>query len=226
MRLVFLSVFFSVCFSMKFSRLSSCFYLYLLCMSVLSYIYMCVRPFLYVCLYNVSFLPASVSLHPSIIHMINHSIVNTSIIDQLTERFPALRCKNNFRVNFDAGTRSWGYRAVLVNMLFSLADGATTWRTLLQTPVVQQAWARLRKEYFSVMDTTAGIGNDPTFNVADELLRSTWSDRPVRFIVESQLVLQPYADMRKESHLWYKLWRAQGCFALYADFSKATKLSG
>ena len=43
---------------------------------------------------------------------------------------------------------------------------------------------------------------------------------PVRFIVETQFILTEYLEMRKLSHIWYKIFRADSATDLLADFKK------
>ena len=116
-----------------------------------------------------------------------------------TERFPVLRMKNNLRSEFDAEHKSFGYRAILVNMLFEPDSGPDgqqiTWNDLFDLPSTQEAWDEIRT-------AEQGCSAARFDEVFVDLLRSAYGTRPVRFVVESQFILQEYLEMRKNSHFW------------------------
>ena len=116
-----------------------------------------------------------------------------------TERFPVLRMKNNLRPEFDAEHKSFGYRAILVNMLFRPNPGPDgqelTWNDLFDLPSTQQAWDDIRA-------AESGCSKDRFDEVFVDVLRSAYGTRPVRFVVETQFILQEYLEMRKYSHFW------------------------
>ena len=137
----------------------------------------------------------------------------------VTSRFGALRCKNNYRAEFDALHESFGYRAILANMMYVPKDEHQTWSQLLQLPQTQQRLDALRADIESELGEGSWQGwFEP---VLQRLLDcADFADRPVRFVVESQFILSPYMEMRKESHLWYKIVRTGGCHNLMFDFRK------
>merc|ERR1712226_814121 len=47
-----------------------------------------------------------------------------------------------------------------------------------------------------------------------------YGPKPVRYIVEVQLMLSEYLAMRKQSHIWYKMLRATQAGACRIDFLK------
>ena len=171
--------------------------------------------------------------------------------EAVAARFPPLRVKNNFRPEFDAAKRSFGYRSVLVNMLYvpeSKVGKAVTWGQLM-ADMPDAAWAKFSADAASSLGPgfakrlTAwgkllflGEGREELINYPGlesctnealmnnnrrfvESLKKLLAT-PVRFIVETQFILTEYLEMRKSSHIWYKIFRADSATDLLADFKK------
>ena len=129
-----------------------------------------------------------------------------------TERFPALRMKNNLRPEFDAEHKSFGYRAILVNMMFRPDPGPDgrelTWNDLFDRPSTRDAWTKMRT-------AEHGCSAARFEEVFVAPLRSAYGAQPVRFVVETQFILQDYLDMRKASHFWCVTHSQQPILACY-----------
>ena len=128
------------------------------------------------------------------------------------ERFPALRMKNNLRPEFDAEHKSFGYRAILVNMMFRPDPGPDgrelTWNDLFDRPSTQEAWTKIR-------NAEQGCSAARFEEVFVAPLRLAYGPHPVRFVVETQFILQSYLDMRKASHFWCVTQSQQSSLVFY-----------
>jgi hypothetical protein len=130
--------------------------------------------------------------------------------------FRVLRVKNTFRPDFPAREEAGGYRCLLVNVLFEPSSGADgsgpplTWGDLFALPATEARWAKLLEE-----ETQLQPG---MFANITSWAREHLAGTPVRWVGEVQLLLQQYLDMRKLSHLWYKIARADKPRALCYDF--------
>ena len=55
----------------------------------------------------------------------------------------------------------------------------------------------------------------------ESLVRETLGSEPVRFVVEAQFLMADYLAMRKDSHIWYKVFRScDNLMTIHMDFSK------
>jgi len=139
-----------------------------------------------------------------------------------------LRVKNGYDPDFDALDETKGYRNILANYRFS-PDGLT-WGALANKPETGKAWEILRQK---VLDTFLNMGYDSEEHLDDEysqyllafdrakshLSSKRMADVPVVLIVEIQYMLRQYFDMRKFTHAWYKIVRAECAEALVFDFT-------
>jgi len=123
-----------------------------------------------------------------------------------------VRVKNSFREGFDP-SKSYGYRSVMLNLRF---DTGVTF-----------------EDVFGAHRGEAGNGADWDVIAESQVSRETglamqrilheWfrheAVRPVRISMaaEVQLILAPYLQARKESHLLYKVARCSGAEALVSD---------
>ena len=181
--------------------------------------------------------------------------VVTAAIDRhaqaMCEHFTPLRIKNNYSTEFDAQTKTFGYRALIVNFLYTPKSRGSkrpvTWGRLFDAEETQVAWKHCqqlqvlvpRAHVFSsrlgfdlvwtghLCSTHCTMYNplphrnllsvcspalfshvwgqknvSVNFAVAEQALRASMSNQPVRYVVEVQFILNDYMRMRKKSHLW------------------------
>lgn len=140
--------------------------------------------------------------------------------EAMTKRFPPLRVKNGYRKDNDAAKTSYGYRALLANMLYKPdpnPDGSpVTWGQLFDLERTQLEWEKIRDHFVCL----GGMYNKVLFEPAVRTVKAVFPKKPVSFIVETQFMMQQYLDMRKESHLFYKIIRAETFHSLQQDFRK------
>lgn len=149
----------------------------------------------------------------------------------------AIRVKNTFAPEYDARTKSFGYRCVLMNILFEptvqhLADVFSdapavqqylstkpqrklVWGDVIDLPAAKARW----EKWYSTQET----GTEELYVAATSYIREKLRDVPLKFVCEVQLCLRPYLDMRKKSHFWYKIVRADKPRALCYDFLSSYK---
>ena len=120
--------------------------------------------------------------------------------DMVTEKYKPLRVKNTFRRDFDAKSETFGYRCILVNVLFEEED--VTWGDVLEGA----------KEH--ILESIEALGYNPgvygtTLKPALKALlaNKTLKKFPLKFIGEVQYLHRDYLEMRKKSHLYYKIYR-------------------
>ena len=114
-----------------------------------------------------------------------------------TSRFRALRVKNTFRDDFNARQQSFGYRCILLNLLYS--EEGVTWGEVLDDAGgdIEQYWAKAYPDYpFEEM-----VAPFLERLKAHEALRNSL----FAFVGEIQFLHKGYLDMRKRSHFWYKI---------------------
>jgi hypothetical protein len=147
----------------------------------------------------------------------------SACLSEFTKRFPTLRMKNNYRPAFDAVKESFGYRSILCNMLYTTPTNLT-WAQLAGRYEADREWsavnARLGMSYGKMMLKKVSAP------IVEKLGSSSWAQRPVRFVVETQFVLEPYMDMRKQSHLLYKIHRSETSYSLQRAFSESARVTG
>jgi ankyrin repeat protein len=132
----------------------------------------------------------------------------------------AARVKNGFELSSEQAKDAYHYRTLMLNMLYDV--GLTFGELAAQENVIQmwndyveaspenpnQAWGTWRKQ------AQAAVTH----------LRSDFmSDKPVKLIVESQLLLKEYKLGRDEMHLLYKVVRSDSDKALFQQFAGAGK---
>ena len=140
--------------------------------------------------------------------------------EAMAKRFPPLRVKNGYRKDNDAVKTSYGYRALLANMLYTPdpnPDGSpVTWGQLFDEKRTQEEWEKIRAHFLSL----GGMYDKTLFKPAIRAVLAVFPKKPVSFIVETQFMMQQYLDMRKQSHLFYKIIRAETFHSLQQDFRK------
>jgi len=108
------------------------------------------------------------------------------------------------------------YRAVLCNYVFS---PGVTWGELLDRPGtkanLETLWQR----------STVGMSEELRADFSEywKAAQSFWEvlairDLPARMVVEVQLCCRDHWEMRKRTHLWYKVARARNGRELCNDF--------
>ena len=130
-----------------------------------------------------------------------------------------VRIKNMFLFCEERAKRQFFYRTVMINWLYS--PGIT--------------YGELAEQAKGVWDTYYNFQRVPNYGDKDPAESwATWrrqiavarayltapaiQDRPVQFIVETQLLLRPYLVGRCKMHLLYKVFRADTPEALHGDF--------
>jgi len=140
-----------------------------------------------------------------------------------------LRVKNGCSRDFNALQISKGYRNVLCN--YRYAPQGLTWGALIAKDgrKVLTIWDRLRQK---VLQTFLRVGYadeeslDPEwkhylhgFDEARKIVCSKqMCDKPVVLVVEVQYMLRQYMNMRKKTHAWYKIVRADNAEAMVFDY--------
>jgi len=150
--------------------------------------------------------------------------------DTFTEGYNALRnhsqlqlrrVKNNFDPDFDARKKTFGYRCILCNAIVTHAQ--KTWL---------QVFREAEQELDDVAQRLAGVYGDRFAVDALAVLSRLRQDekflkQPFCYLAEIQLLLDDYMDMRRKSHLLYKIVRADCSDSwgpLQEDFSKEAVL--
>lgn len=140
---------------------------------------------------------------------------------------PALRVKNGYNKGFKALEISKGYRNILANYRF--APEGLTWGELAGRKETVQSWRALRRKMLEQFLRTGYADEDSLddewkfylslFDTAAEAIRSKdMKDKPVVLIVEVQYMLSQYMSMRKKTHAWYKVARADTAESLVWDY--------
>eukprot|EP00929_Paragymnodinium_shiwhaense_P114258 TRINITY_DN825_c0_g2_i1.p1 TRINITY_DN825_c0_g2~~TRINITY_DN825_c0_g2_i1.p1 ORF type:complete len:750 (-),score=267.75 TRINITY_DN825_c0_g2_i1:151-2400(-) len=150
-----------------------------------------------------------------------------------------LRVKNGYRHEFNALEISRGYRNVLANYQFQ--PKGLTWGQLAEDPKTQETWKKLRDSSLAMFldlgyadEASIGCGDDDEddaegkrfkhFLVSLDQARELFSKAPLKdeqvsLVCEVQYMLKPYMDMRKFTHAWYKVVRADNAASLVTDYA-------
>jgi len=140
-----------------------------------------------------------------------------------------LRAKNGLSPSFNALEISKGYRNILAN--YRYAPKGLTWGKVSKDPKTKEAWKKLRE---LMVNCFLRNNNTPE----EDLLKDEWknvladfdaaasylsSDKmakvPCVLVVEIQYMLSEYMEMRKYTHSWYKIVRADNAESMVADFN-------
>ena len=133
----------------------------------------------------------------------------------IVQHMRPLRVKNNYRTEFEASKETFGYRCLLVNVL--LTQESSSWGA-----VIDDAEPKLR----AAIKRYALIGGDPdvegTLTSMLDVLRTHegFRTRPFAYVAEVQIIHRKYLQMRKRSHLFYKIHRPVDWIQLVADFRR------
>ena len=96
-------------------------------------------------------------------------------------------------------------------------DGSpVTWGQLFDQKRTQEEWEKIKSHFLSL----GGMYDQLYFEPAVRTVYEVFPKKPVSFIVETQFMMEKYLEMRKESHLFYKIIRAESFQALQQDFRK------
>jgi hypothetical protein len=138
--------------------------------------------------------------------------------------FPKVcRVKNLFAQDAEVGAA--GLRFILINVLY---DSGVTYRTMLGSPEFAAAVEEAKQANLTVDEdgkprSVADSFFAVSFDAAAEWLRAmlpTIGDTPVQMIAEVQLHLDYYVDIRKQTHLWFKVERSPDLPTLRVDCAK------
>jgi len=140
-----------------------------------------------------------------------------------------LRVKNGCSPDFNALQISKGYRNVLCN--YHYAPEGLTWGALIKKDggKVLTAWDCLREKVLRSFLRLGYVDEkslDPEWkgylhglDVAKKYICSKeMHDTPVALVVEVQYMLRQYMNMRKKTHAWYKIVRADNAEAMVFDY--------
>lgn len=148
---------------------------------------------------------------------------------------PPVRIKNGYDPSFDALSDTKGYRNILANYRFipGLTWGDLAGRSPEHAEASKKtnaAWDKFRQ---LLLDTYLNMGFIDEASMDDELRQylkccdaarrhycsKKMRKEPVAIVVEIQYMLQCYFDMRKYTHTWYKIVRAEEPEALVLDYN-------
>jgi len=148
---------------------------------------------------------------------------------------PPVRIKNGYDPSFDALSDTKGYRNILANYRFipGLTWGDLAGRSPEHAEASKKtntAWDKFRQ---LLLDTYLNMGFIDEASMDDELQQylkcsdaarrhycsKKMRNEPVAIVVEIQYMLQCYFDMRKYTHTWYKIVRAEEPEALVLDYN-------
>mmetsp|Transcript_4866 Transcript_4866/g.11388 ORF Transcript_4866/g.11388 Transcript_4866/m.11388 type:complete len:600 (+) Transcript_4866:19-1818(+) len=146
-----------------------------------------------------------------------------------------VRVKNGYDPGFNALKDTKGYRNILANYRFKpgLTWGALAGRDASHKEASAKtlaAWDKFRK---LLLETFLNMGFIDEASMDEELVEylkccdnaralfcsKAMRNEPVAIIVEVQYMLQSYFDMRKYTHTWYKIVRAENPEALVLDYN-------
>eukprot|EP00941_MAST-03F_sp_MAST-3F-sp1_P001971 g1971.t1 len=126
------------------------------------------------------------------------------------------RTKNNYRSNeqgFNALETTFGYRAVLINVVY---DCGMTWGELARSDEVQKAFQPFLKKY-DMRKTGETVEWQCMQDAIRWMTKGKGSNQPARLCGEVQMMLRYYLNMRKKTHLYYKVMRAHNGAELHQD---------
>ena len=135
-----------------------------------------------------------------------------------TELGPPIRCKNNYQQSFDASLTK-GYRAMLCNYVY---DSQKTWGELESE--VKAAAAVVKR---LVQGVGVGMGLDEftlaIFGACVDTVAAEFGaamrESPAKLVVEIQFMTKEYYAMRKKTHAWYKVVRADHADGMCMDYA-------
>ena len=130
-----------------------------------------------------------------------------------------VRVKNMFLFDEARAEQQFFYRTVMINWLYT--PGITYGDLAKQAQDVWDNYYNFQHvEGYGEMDPSESWGTwRQQIEVARAYLTSREiQDKPVQFIVETQLLLRPYLEGRCKMHLLYKIVRADNPEALHSDF--------
>jgi ankyrin repeat protein len=133
-----------------------------------------------------------------------------------------VRIKNMFLFDEEQAGEQFFYRTVMINWLYT--PGITYGELAEQAAGVWDVYYNFQSvDGFGDKDPSESWGTwRKQIEVARAYLMSPdIQDKPVQFIVETQLLLQPYLQGRCKMHLLYKIARADNPSALHSDFRAA-----
>eukprot|EP00040_Diaphanoeca_grandis_P013619 m.68881 g.68881 ORF g.68881 m.68881 type:complete len:684 (-) comp24013_c0_seq1:62-2113(-) len=158
------------------------------------------------------------------------SITSDNAADQLevwkdlVSRFEVVRVKNTF---MGEGIENNGLQQVLINVVLELQNETTGQPLTYGDLASPQHRASLNEAVNELKSAEPDQGHVTlrNFDTACELLMSISAmpeiaSEPIKLIAEIQLYLQFYLDARKETHLYFKILRAQYLSRLKADCSQ------
>jgi len=140
-----------------------------------------------------------------------------------------VRVKNGYSKKFNALEISKGYRNILSNHRY--APEGITWGKLAARPEAKEAWNNLRQLMLDSFLRTNMVGKeeqlDPDhrnilrdLDASREFLASKeMRDQQAVLVVEVQYMLRPYLEMRKYTHSWYKIVRAENAEGMVSDYN-------
>lgn len=132
-----------------------------------------------------------------------------------------IRVKNNYSPNFDAvGGPTKGYRCLLANYLWG-PPGATWGDHVAEIEAATEELKEIvAKTDQLIGDTVEGVQKRAALidQAAACFRNPELSMKPARLIVEIQFMATEYLEMRKHTHAWYKIDRAENALGLMYDF--------
>ena len=135
-----------------------------------------------------------------------------------TELGPPIRCKNNYQQSFDASLTK-GYRAMLCNYVY---DSQKTWGELESE--VRAAAAEVKRLVLGVFAGTGAPEKElAAFGAAVDMVAAEFGadmrESPAKLVVEIQFMTKEYYAMRKKTHAWYKVVRADHAMGMVIDYA-------
>lgn len=137
-----------------------------------------------------------------------------------------VRVKNSFDFSFDP-SKSYGYRSVMMNMRF---DTGVTFEEVFGSSGDKEGY-RLSATSATLWDEIARSQRSQNEVLAMKRILGQWlrheaiAPLNISIAAEVQLILSPYLQARKESHLLYKVARCSAVEALVRDAATAGSLS-
>ena len=126
------------------------------------------------------------------------------------------RIKNGFALNETKAAESFHLRVFMMNLLYTPGK---TYGSLFKEKDVKKMW----EEYVSSPpeDSTQSwyVWRQHAMAAFKHLSSPEMTNRPVKLIVESQVLLEKYKKTRDEMHMLYKVVRADSDKALYIQFA-------
>ena len=130
-----------------------------------------------------------------------------------------VRLKNMFLFDEERAAQQFYYRTVMINWLYS---AGFTYGEMAKR--ASELWDRYQNYAHVPGFGSKDVSESPCVwqkqitEARERLTSDAMADMPVQFIVETQLLLDPYYTGRKKMHLLYKICRARNAMALNKDF--------